>query len=333
MSMPHMFNMEDVQNDLDDDEIHGKKRKNEKEWKANKRKSLRAEGKEYVSTRGKVVAARTTGTKCRCRRQCLESFSDETKVMLLEKFNMLAEQRAQDAFLSGGISTATIQRRRARNEDGHQRNVHVTYKVQHGEEQKVVCRSGYASLYGVSEKRIRRIVSAVMAGTIPIDNRGKHNNRPNAISEDNKRLIDQHIRAFPYQISHYGRELTKRRYLSSELSVRRMYILFLERHFPDAYAQVQTGAVEPESVECPIKHRIYYNYFKDNFNYGFGRPRTDVCGTSGQSCTTPIPIKPAQKDDVVKLRKYLSEATQHLIDQLVKTEDGNDDVDNTDYED
>ena len=69
-------------------------------------------------------------------------------------------------------------------------------------------------------------------------------------------------------------------YISNTLKITlimRMYIAFLEQHFPDAYFRVQTGT-EPEAVQSPVRHRIYFKYFKDNFNYGFGRPRTDVCG-------------------------------------------------------
>ena len=153
--------------------------------------------------------------------------------------------------------------------------------MKHGENETVVCREGFASLYGVGTKRVRRIGIAVFEGRSPTDQRGKHNNRPRAVSKDLKQLIEQHIRSFPFQVSHYGRERTKRRYLSSELSVRRMYISFLEKHFPDAYFQVRAGT-EPKAVLCHVRHRMYFNYFKENFNYGFGRPRTDVCGTCAE---------------------------------------------------
>lgn len=42
-----------------------KKRRNECEWSDNKRKTLRANGQEYVSKKGKIVSKRTTGKLCR----------------------------------------------------------------------------------------------------------------------------------------------------------------------------------------------------------------------------------------------------------------------------
>ena len=60
-----------------------------------------------------------------------------------------------------------------------------------------------------------------------------------------------------------------------------MYILFLEKHFPASYLEIKSGT-QPEAVTCHIQYSIYLKYFKDNFNYGFGRPRTDVCGTCAE---------------------------------------------------
>jgi len=60
-----------------------------------------------------------------------------------------------------------------------------------------------------------------------------------------------------------------------------MYISFLDKYFPDAYIEDRTGT-ELETVQCPVRHRTYFKYFKDNFNYGFGRLRSDVCGTCAE---------------------------------------------------
>lgn len=54
--------------DGDSADVHGKRRRNEKEWSANVRKKHRAEGKECISRRDKVVEPRKTGNKCRYSR-------------------------------------------------------------------------------------------------------------------------------------------------------------------------------------------------------------------------------------------------------------------------
>ena len=80
--------------------------------------------------------------------------------------------------------------------------------------------------------------------------------------------MDQHIRSFSFHVSHYGKGRTKQRYLFSELSIRKTYVLFLKKHFSAAYFEVEAGT-DPEKVECPVRHRSYLNYFKDQFNDGF----------------------------------------------------------------
>ena len=58
-----------------------------------------------------------------------------------------------------------------------------------------------------------------------------------------------------------------------------MYTLFVEKCFPDIYKEMTENDVNPEKYNCPVKYKFYHDYFKENFNYGLGRPRTDVCGT------------------------------------------------------
>lgn len=51
--------------DSESDEIRVKKRRNDKEWKRNKIKRLKAEGQEHVNWKGNIVASRTTGANCK----------------------------------------------------------------------------------------------------------------------------------------------------------------------------------------------------------------------------------------------------------------------------
>ena len=55
-----------------------------------------------------------------------------------------------------------------------------------------------------------------------------------------------------------------------------MYIMFLEKYYPEQYAEYKAGK-DFKKLTCEVKYRYYYNYYKQNFNYGFGRPRTDIC--------------------------------------------------------
>ena len=141
-----------------------------------------------------------------------------------------------------------------------------------------MCREAYASLHGIGVSRLRRIARAVAKFETPQDNRGRHNIRPRAITEELKSKIYDHITKFPFEESHYGRQRTKKRYLSAELSVRKMYVMFVEENFPEKYREFNEKDVQPEKFDCAIKYKFYFDFFKEHFNYGFGKPRTDVCG-------------------------------------------------------
>ena len=158
---------------------------------------------------------------------------------------------------------------------GRQQRFQYTYKVKHGEVEKVVCTECSASIHGIGTKRVRRIAEQFTQGLTPKDNRGRHENN-RKLSGEIQEKVDDHLRSFPYRVSHYGGHGNKRRYLSSELSVLRMYNLFIEKFYPGHYAEIKAGK-DPQKLDCEVKYRYYHNYYKVYFNYGFGRPKTDIC--------------------------------------------------------
>ena len=56
-----------------------------------------------------------------------------------------------------------------------------------------------------------------------------------------------------------------------------MYTMFVE-NYPVKYKTFTEKNVPPVKFDCGIKYRFHFDYFKYHFNYGFGRPRTGVCG-------------------------------------------------------
>ena len=213
--------------------------------------------------------------------KCLhESYiSAALKTVILDRFNSAGDTKKQDLLLAAGIKACEIKRRRQVKEISTIRRAYqYSYAISTGTEASYVCREAYASLHGVGTFRIRRIAKAVGDGVVPQDKRGCHNNRPRAISDETKMKIDVHIRQYPYEVSHYGRNRTKKRYLRPDLSVRKMYVMFVEKEFPEAYKQIAEDNLQPEKIDCVVSYEYYFRYFKENFNYGFGQPRTDVCG-------------------------------------------------------
>lgn len=135
-------------------------------------------------------------------------------------------------------------------------------------------------MHGISKSRVERLAKHLAHNvTSPPDMRGKHANRPHAVKEELVAQVDEHIRSFPRRKSHYSRtDNVTKYYLSSELSVKKMHTLYLQKHEPEAYLMLQS--------ESPMKPKIsydfYYRYFVSNFNFSFGKPRSDTC----QTCDT-----------------------------------------------
>lgn len=68
------------------------------------------------------------------------------------------------------------------------------------------------------------------------------------------------ISSFDVKLTHYGGKPKK--YLDARLNVQKIFEMFIN--------------------DCPeltdiVKYSFYLSYFKDNFDYSFGRPQVDEC--------------------------------------------------------
>lgn len=91
----------------------------------------------------------------------------------------------------------------------------------------------------------------------PTPIKGKHVKKQTA---DNKITeVIEHIKSFPVEDSHFCRASTNRKYLSTGLSVAKMYSLYVEKY------------------DEPVKENIYRKVFNEKFNLSFHKPKKDVC--------------------------------------------------------
>ena len=95
----------------------------------------------------------------------------------------------------------------------------------------------------LTAKRLRRLCEHAASGssTPPTDKRGKHNNH-HCIDSDLVKQVKNHIESFPAQESHYSHSDNHGKlFLSENLSIRRMYHLYLEMFEPEQYGRIQQG--------------------------------------------------------------------------------------------
>ena len=221
-----------------------KRKCNPSQWTRNANKLKRARGEEYVNRNQQVVPAKTVGQPCKCKRKCFEKVGDDKIKAIFEGFLQLSNKDKQDSYLFSLISRNFIKRRRPRVEDSStQRSSSYYYRVKAQGGDVVVCKQLFLSIHGITAKRLRRLCEHAASGssTPPTDKRGKHNSH-HRIDSNLVKQIKDHIESFPAQESHYSRSDNHGKlFLSENLSIRRMYHLYLEKFEPEQYERIQQG--------------------------------------------------------------------------------------------
>ena len=147
--------------------------RNQDMYYRNMRKRARIEGKSYTNSVDTVVSARVTGDDYKCRRKCFELFDDDSKMNILHTFSTFKTKNEQDIalYVQGLLTIESIKQNRPSKDEPNARPNNFGYYIKVGSDRKRVCKRGFISLYGITEKRIRRIASLLQAGAIPDDER------------------------------------------------------------------------------------------------------------------------------------------------------------------
>lgn len=194
-------------------------------WTRNVRKQKRQSGQSYTSTTGKVVAARKLAihTCEKCRFKCGENVSEEERLTLFESYwNLQSYERQRDFICSHVLVRNTMgSPSKKRKHVARTFTFHIKGKVEK------VCKNFFLQTLGIGKKVIETaLLKQKTSLTTPlIDRRGKHQSH-NRTPEADLHLVREHIESFVTVESHYTRKDTDRKYLSYELSIRKMYDLY-----------------------------------------------------------------------------------------------------------
>ena len=123
-----------------------------------------------------------------------------------------------------------------------------------------ICKIAFLRIYSISNGRLARAVKAAQSegGTPHCDQRGRHT-PVNKTSDAVIGSIKEHIESFPKYTSHYSRkDNPNRHYLSSELTIAKMYYLYKD------FCEEQD--ITPIASQC-----IYRKTFNESYNLHFGR--------------------------------------------------------------
>lgn len=230
-------------------------------WKRNINKRSRNSGEAYSTKKGQPVLPKTfpVDYDCQCTQRCNGKFPSEEGKKIFDSFWKLGDYSKQNVFLRGLVKVHETVRSRPRDGSGVPKTCSYSYIFSNNTKSVQVCKKYFLNILQISWGRLYRCLSKEEVFAV-MDSRGKR-------TPGNKLDISgivEHIQSFPAYQSHYTRQHNpERKYLHPDLSIRKMYQLYVEK-------------CETEN-KAPLKEKLYYKTFSTKFNLHFKTPSKDTC--------------------------------------------------------
>ncbi|KAL4718628.1 hypothetical protein ACJJTC_005182 [Scirpophaga incertulas] len=249
-----------------------KRPRRQKEWTAIKRKCLKNLGKKYVTKAGKFVDEKTMGPSCKCRYKCAEKISYQQRLDCFTKFWQLGDRAMQWNFIIK--YSDKMKKKKCLNQDTPN-NRKYTFKYylplitdfsQSHCQRTEVCQTMFINTLAVSTRILKTAWNKYDgSASVEEDRRGRHDSHKIIINDAMKQSVCDHVRAFDPIESHYIRKNSHKLYLQGDLSIAKMYKLYLEWFDPEKYTTKATS------------ERQYRDIVNSNFNLRFHVPKKDQC--------------------------------------------------------
>ncbi|KAK7089570.1 hypothetical protein V1264_024516 [Littorina saxatilis] len=236
-------------------------------WKKNVRKVLHLEGKEYISQNGSTVPAKTMGpVDCsKCRYRCTQKMSSDQRLELFQTFYALGTYERQKDFVCTNVKQKKTVTILGEDNQPSQKKRQVCRVFTFTVEGTVhrVCKKFFLSTLAKGETYVDHALENTCGGVFCATGRRGKAPPHNKFSEESVNQATEHISSFPVVESHYTRKDTQRMYLPSNLTIKKMYDLYLERC--------------QQQEQRPVSQKKYRQIFNENFNYSFHTPKKDQC--------------------------------------------------------
>lgn len=273
-----------------------KKKCNPKTWKRNIAKDRKRSGLEYTSCTGKTMNAKSVKPiDCsKCRFRCSDKMSEEDRKDIFSLYYGMSSYEHQRQFLCQMIDSENP--KRCIGKKTVSRQFHFTIQ----EKRVRVCREFFLRTLDIGKKTIELSMSKKVLGAFSsTDKRGKQcsaNTTPDEITNS----VKEHIKSFPTMESHYCRKDSKKQYLSQDLNIRKMWMLY------------QHGR---KSKNLPaVKEAKYREIFCNDFNLSFFKPKHDQCSLCSLYSTQKEPSE-------ILAKRYQEHQVRKNIARNEKTKD------------
>lgn len=202
---------------------------------------------------------------CRHNSKALQcaSLTNIVVVKFHDNFYSRVDKQSQDNFILKHIEINKVNRRRPSTQTRSGKELSFKYFIRNNATKEIVpvCRTTFINALGITKHRVQGVGRRFFTtGKFTSERRG--GDRKSRTFEDKKNAVISFIKSFKAIESHYCRNRNQRVYLSSELSIRKMWRIYDQQTTPS---------------HIKVKETYFRKIFTTFFNIGFGSPRTDVC--------------------------------------------------------
>lgn len=183
------------------------------------------------------------GENCNCKRfRCFEIVGEADRKHILKKFNELGDHNAQSKYLSGLITVLPVRRRRSRKNaiESKVKFASYSYRVGTGFDsspQSVqVCLKAFISIHGITSGRVQHLRESITSPDqvpiteLPIDGRGRHQNRPRKLSAETHSRIINYIKSLKGGKSHLSLLDSSDIYLPESLNIAKLHKMYVDEN-------------------------------------------------------------------------------------------------------
>ena len=231
---------------------------------------------------GAITTKRGIGERCRCKRAPCSLISDDQREKI---FNVFWNAESNKQSRHGFIIAHTEKKGKIRCVANAQKQREDTIKYYLTVESRKykVCQQFFLNTLSISTQMVLYNLKKTVNGVRELPaKRLAHNRTP----DDDTAAVRKHIESFPKIESHYCRAETKREYLESHLSIRKMFNEFKETNSANS-----------------IKEHTYRKVFNEQYNLGFHKPSKDQCDTCDNYKKLPRPTDEQRKLQEAHLRR------------------------------
>lgn len=198
------------------------------------RQKNRNTGKEYKTSKGRIIRERVCQPLAKCRKNCAGRISYEKQKQLFVTYWNLGSYTSRIIYLAGLISIEEPKTRRQIKSTvrPRTRKYSCIYHLNIGLENIDVCQKCFRTTFDETDNVLKTILKKKMSlGEIRSLSDLRGTDSPQSkLSQEKINEVKCHVNSFPNYESHYSRRHTKKRYFHSNLSVAKMYKMYREEH-------------------------------------------------------------------------------------------------------